>query len=462
MTGSPVDPDDLREQDGHHIHPWRDFSVAEPPEVVARAEGPYIHTADGRRLLDGNGGGLSAVTLGYGNAEIADTAAEQIRTLQFYSHFGQFTAPPAARLSADLARVAPSHLNHVHFGTGGSIANETAIRFIHYYMNQTGRPGKKGIIAFAGAYHGSTLLTASLTGIDFFKLGFDVLGENIHRIPAPNTYRRPAGTTPEEFADSQIDLLRAAIETVGPERIAAMIAEPIMAVGGAITPPPGYYRRAQETCAAYDILFVADEVVTGFGRLGEFFTSEAVFGARPDVITCAKGLTSGYIPLSATLFSDEMWEVLSVPQAPGGMLTHGFTYSGHPVACAVGAKVVEIIERDDILGHVRAVGPYLHDQLMTLAELPIVGDVRGSHFYHGVELVVDKETKEPFPPELAIGKRVAHHARERGVMIRPMGHIAILSPPLIIDRSQVDFLVDALRGAITATADELAAARSTG
>lgn len=418
-------------------------------------EGAYITQADGTRLLDGNGGGLAAVTLGYGITEIADAIADQVKTLQFYSHFGQFTAPPAAALTAALAERAPETLNRVHLGTSGSIANETAIRLIHYYFNRLGHPDKKGVIAFESAYHGSTLLTASLTGIDFFKLGFDVLRDSIHHVPAPNPYRRPPGTSIEDFEDSQIALLRSTIEEVGPERIACMIAEPILVVGGVIVPPPGYYARAQRLCADYDILFVADEVVTCFGRLGEYFSSEAVFGAKPDVITCAKGLTSGYLPLSAALFSDEMFDVIGTPQVSGGLLTHGFTYSGHPASCAAALAVIDIMERDDVCGHVREVGPYFGRQLATLRDLPMVGDVRGSHMIHAVELVADRETGDLFDHGVDISKRIARHAQQRGVMLRPLRHIVIIAPPIILSRAEIDQLVGVLRESIEATADDL-------
>jgi adenosylmethionine-8-amino-7-oxononanoate aminotransferase len=461
MTGLDVSASNatLDEQDAHHIHPWSDYADGDQQavEAIVSGEGHYITNAAGQRLLDGNGGGLSAVTLGYGNTEIADAISTQVRSLQFYSHFGRFTAPPAAELAHRLAALAPSHINHAHFGTSGSIANETAIRFVQYYFNRTGRPDKKGIIAFESAYHGSSLLTASLTGIDFFKMGFDVLEENIHRIPAPHPYGRPDGMTLAEFGDQEIGRLRDKIEAVGPERIGCMIAEPILAVGGVIVPPPGYYRRAQELCAEFDILFIADEVVTGFGRLGEYFASDSVFGARPDVITLAKGLTSGYLPMSATLFSDEIYDVLSTPHPQGGMLTHGFTNSGHPVSCAAALKVIEIIARDEVNEHVKEVGPYFEKQLGTLWELPSVGDVRGSHMLNAVELVADRESGTAFDYNVDIGKRVAEHAQDRGVMIRPMQHVVILAPPITLDADEIDLLVEVLGESIQAAVADVAA-----
>jgi putrescine aminotransferase len=455
----PEETATLKRHDEHHIHPWTDYThkAALPLEAIVSGDGHYITTASGQRLLDGNGGGLSAVTLGYGNEEIADAIYGQVRKLQFYSHFGRFTAPPAAELAHRLAELAPAHINHAHFGTSGSIANETAIRLIHYYFNQAGLPDKKGIISFGGAYHGSSLLTASLTGIDYFKLGFDVLEEQIHRIPAPHPYTRPKGMALAAFTDQEIERLRALIEKVGSERIACMIAEPILAVGGVIVPPPDYYRRAQQLCAEFEVLFVADEVVTGFGRLGEYFASESVYGARPDVITVAKGLTSGYLPMSATLVSDEIYEALSAPNDHGGMLTHGFTNSGHPVSCVAALKVLEIIERDEINAHVKNVGAHFEDQLDSLWQLPSVGDVRGSHMIHAVELVADREAGVAFDYGVDIGNRVARHAQSRGVMIRPMQHVVILAPPITLDANEVDLLVGVVEESIAAAVADVAA-----
>jgi adenosylmethionine-8-amino-7-oxononanoate aminotransferase len=228
-----------------------------------------------------------------------------------------------------------------------------------------------------------------------------------------------------------------------------------MGAGGVIVPPPGYQRRTWEVCKKYDVLYVSDEVVTAFGRLGEMFASEKVFDVVPDVIVCAKGISSGYVPLGATIFSDAIYEVISVPQAEGCLFTHGFTYSGHPVSCAAGVKNIEIMEREDICGHVREVGPYFEQQLATLLELPIVGDVRGKHFMMCVENVADKKTKALFAPEVKIGHRIAAHSQARGLLVRPLAHLNVLSPPLVMTRADVDFLVDTLRESIRATMDEL-------
>ncbi len=440
----------------HCIHPWTDFSTfkEEGSLIMAESEGAYVVDSDGQRYLDGIGG-LWCVNIGYGREEMAEAISEQIRRLPYFSTFTHLITPPAASLAAKLAELAPGPLNHVFFGTGGSMANETAIRVIQFYFNRLGKENKKQIIARTDGYHGSTYLTMSLTGIGFDHIGFDIIKDFIHHIPAPNVYRRPQGMTVEEFCDQKVADLENKILELGPENVACFIAEPIMGAGGVIVPPPGYHRRTWEICKKYDVLYVSDEVVTAFGRLGEMFASEPVFKFTPDVITCAKGITSGYVPLGATIFSDEIYDVISVPQEKGCLFTHGFTYSGHAVSCAAGLKNIEIIEREDICGHVREVGPYFEERLATLLDLPIVGDVRGKDFMMCVENVANKETKELLPPEVKIGNRIAAHSQNRGLMVRPLAHLNVLSPPLILSKDQIDFIVETLRESITATMDDL-------
>jgi adenosylmethionine-8-amino-7-oxononanoate aminotransferase len=335
------------------------------------------------------------------------------------------------------------------------MANDSIVRIIHFYFNRLGKPDKKHIISRIDGYHGSTLLSASITGVMFDRIGFDVLSEFIHHIPCPNPYRRPDGMSLAEFCDQKVADLENKILEVGPENVAMFFAEPIFGAGGVIVPPPGYHRRTREVCDKYDVFYVSDEVVTGFGRLGHFFASKDVFDLQPDVITCAKGLTSGYQPLSAAILSDKIYEVISVPQADGAMFTQGFTYSGHPIACAAGLKNIEIMEREDICGHVRKVGPYFEERLKTLYDLPIVGDVRGSHFMLCVEFVADTKTKALFAPEVNIGGMVARHCQDRGLLIRPIGHLNVMSPPLIMSKAQVDDLVATLRESIVICMDEL-------
>ena len=440
----------------HYIHPWTDFSTfkEEGSLVMAESEGAYVVDSEGNRYIDGIGG-LWCVNIGYANEEMAQAIAEQVRRITYYSTFGHLTTPPAAELAAKLAELTPGKLNHVFYGTGGSMSNDTAIRIIHFYFNRLGKKNKKKIISRTDGYHGSTYLAMTLTGIEFDHQGFDLAPDLVHHIPAPNPYRRPDGMSLEEFCDEKVADLENKILELGPENVACFIAEPVMGAGGVIVPPPGYHRRTREVCDRYEVLYISDEVVTGFGRLGHFFASESVFDFVPDIITCAKGISSGYVPLSATLLSEAMYDVISVPQAEGAMFTHGFTYSGHPISCAAGLKNIEIMERDDICGHVRDVGPYLEEQLASLLEHPIVGDVRGSHFMMCIENVANKETKALLPAEVAIGDRIAAHCQSRGVIVRPIAHLNVLSPPLILTRQQIDTMVEVLHDSIRATQDDL-------
>ena len=454
------DTQDIRQKDiDHFVHPWTDFETFHEKGslVVAESEGAYIFDSDGRRYLDGIGG-LWCVNAGYGRAEIGQAMAEQATRMTYYSSFGHHTSVPAAELSAKLASLAPGPLNHVIYGSGGSMANDTTVRVIHFYFNQLGMPNKKIIITRENGYHGSTYLAMSMTGIEYDHIGFDVIGEPlIQRVSGPDLYRRPEETTPEEYTNLLLDEFRDKIESLGAENVAAFFAEPIMGAGGVLVPPPGYLQGMRDLCTEYRILFVADEVVTAFGRLGHFFASEDVFGIVPDVINSAKGLTSAYAPLSATLISDEIYDVISVPQAEGSVFAHGFTYSGHPVCCAAALKNIEIMEREDLCGHVRRVGPYFSERLATLSDLGIVGDVRGSHFMQCVENVADKETRALFDPSVHVGDRVANACEKRGLIVRPIAHLNVLSPPLVLTTDQIDWMVDVLReGIIEVQADLVA------
>jgi adenosylmethionine-8-amino-7-oxononanoate aminotransferase len=421
---------------------------------MAEAEGVYVYNAEGERYMDGIGG-LWCVNIGYGRDEMAQAMADQVRRIPYYSTFTHLTTPPAAELAAKLAQLAPASINHVFYGTGGSMANDTAIRVIHFYFNRLGKRTKKKIISRVDAYHGSTYLAMTMTGVKFDHDGFDLAPDLVHYVPAPHTYRRPDGMSVDDFCDEKVADLENKILELGPENVACFIAEPIMGGGGVIVPPPGYHARTKAVCEKYGVLYISDEVVTGFGRLGHFFASEPVFGITPDIITSAKGLTSGYIPHSATLFSDEIYEVISVPQSDGALFTHGFTYAGHPVSCAAALKNIEIMEREDLCGHVREVGPYFEERLNELLTLPLIGDVRGNKFMMCVEAVKDKDTKEIFEPDAKIGARITRHCQQRGLLVRPLGHMNVLSPPLTLTRDQIDTLVETLRESIIATQNDL-------
>ncbi|MGH6928436.1 MAG: aminotransferase, partial [Dongiaceae bacterium] len=393
-----------RQDKDHFLHPWTHFDSFkdEGSLVIAEGKGAYVYDAAGKRYLDGIGG-LWCVNIGYGSEEMVQAIADQARRLAFFSSFVDTTNPPAAKLAAKLAMLAPGNLNHVCYTATGSDANDTAVRLAHYYHARRGRPTKKHIIARIDGYHGSTYLRMSLTG----KPGdrspyFHYISDIVHHVSSPNSYRRPAGMTVAEFCDHLVSELERTIQSIGPDNVAAFIAEPVLGAGGVIVPPPGYHRRTAEICRRYDVLYISDEVVTAFGRLGHFFASKAVFDVEPDIIVTAKGISSGYVPLGAAIFSDAIYDAISVPD-PDAWFTHGFTYSGHPVACAAGLKTIEIIEKRDICGHVRKVGPTLEQRLHALKDLPLVGDVRGSHFMMCTEYVDNKRTRALLPDGVNIG-----------------------------------------------------------
>ena len=436
----------------HILHPFTDLSQrrADGATVIARGDQVHVTDSDGRRYLDALGG-LWCVNVGYGRSEMVEAIAEQTRQLPYYSMFDDLVTPPAANLAAKLAELAPANLNHVMFTTGGSTATDSAIRIIHHYFNRLGQPAKKNVISRDHAYHGSTYLAASMTSPAYHD-GWDVESSFVHHISAPYVYRRPDGMSVEAFGAAAAAELEAKILELGPETVACFIAEPIMGAGGVIVPPAGYQRKTWEICRKYGVLYVSDEVVTAFGRLGHMFASEDMFGVTPDILCCAKGISSGYLPLGAALISDQIFEVIS---APDGSFMHGFTYSGHPVCCAAGLKNIEILEREKICERVKRTGPLFEQALQSLADLPLVGDVRGSHFMMCIENVADKETRELFPAEVDVGKRIWRHCQARGLLVRPLGHLNVLSPPLVLTEEQIVQIADTLRVSILATMDDL-------
>lgn len=434
------------------LHPWGRLRPDSDSSFIISGEGVHVTDGDGRRFLDGIAG-LWCINIGYGRSEMAESIAAQVLKLPFYSAFMETGNAPATELAAKLAAAAPGDLNRVFMTTGGSTANDSAIRFLHLLSNRTGRPGKKHLITRADAYHGSTFLTASCSGKFSDREDLDVLGTHVDHLSSVNPYRRPDGMTVAAFCDERVDELQRKIEELGPEKVAGFIAEPILASGGVVVPPPGYHAKTLAVCRKYDVKYISDEVVTGFGRLGHLFASEPVFGITPDIITCAKGLTSGYIPLGAMILSDALCR--EADQDHGTVFSHGFTYSAHPVACAAALTNMAIIEREKLCAHVRKLSPYFQSRLKSLSEMPMVGDVRGMGLLAGVEFVEDKKCRRSFAAELAIGKRVALACRERGVMVRPFGGMVLMSPPLTISSDDVDTMAQVLRDSIGEVADSL-------
>lgn len=440
----------------HYMHGYHVFDDQQDSLQIVRGEGAYIYDLAGNRYLDAVGG-MWCTNIGLGREEMVEAIAEQTRQLAYSNPFCDMANPRAVELCAKLAELAPGDINHAFLTTGGSTAVDTAIRLVHYYQNCRGLHEKKQILTRHNAYHGSTYLGMSLGGKKADRPPeFDFLQDGIHHLSCPYYYRAPVGMSEAEFLDSLVQEFERKVLEIGADKVAAFIGEPVFGSGGVIVPPAGYHKRIWEICQRYDILYIADEVVTSFGRVGHFFASEAMFGVRPDIITTAKGLTSGYQPLGACLFSQRIWDVIAEP-GKGRCFTHGFTYSGHPVACAAALKNIEIIEREGILGHADEVGRYFEERLKTLLDLPIVGDVRGLRFMACIEFVADKATKVLFPEELNIGEWVHVRAQKRGLLVRPMVHLNVMSPPLVLTREQVDFVVQVLRESIEETVEELKA-----
>jgi putrescine---pyruvate transaminase len=438
---SPLDMDRA-----HVLHPYTDFSsfAQTGSQIIARAEGMYATDTDGRRLLDGIAG-LWCVNIGHGRHEMADAVARQITDMQYYNPFGASSNIPAAELGAKLAELAPGSLNHVYYTCGGSTANEAAVRIAQYYHAMRGQPGKRKIIARVNGYHGGTAMAAALTGIHGTKYGFAQVGEDfIHHVSAADMYARPDGMSEAAFCDHLVAEFENRILQLGAASVAAFIAEPIMGAGGVLIAPAGYHKRMRAVCDEYGLLYIADEVVTAFGRLGTWFASVDVFDYQPDIIVCAKGITSGYIPLGATLLSDQIYEVISHPQCQGGVFSMGLTYSGHPVACAAALKNIEIMEREDLLANAASMGAYFQQAAKSLLALDIVGDVRGMGLMLGIDLVADRKTKAPLS---GASEAIFKGCVDRGVIVRPVGSRIILSPPLVIDRAECDTIIAAIAAA---------------
>lgn len=436
----------------HVLHPYTDFSSfkTEGSQVITGAEGMYVTDSDGNRLLDGIAG-LWCVNIGHGRREMADAIADQVLRMQYYNPFGHSTNEPAAELGAWLAAHAPGGLNHVYYTCGGSTANDAAIRLVHYYFTMKGCHRKKKIISRNDAYHGATYVAAELTGIHATKMSFDKVGENfIHHISAANMFAKPEHMDEADYCDHLVQEFEDRIQQLGPDNCAAFIAEPVMGAGGVLIAPNGYHRRMWEVCKRYGMLYIADEVVTAFGRLGHWFASDAVFDYCPDILVSAKGITSGYIPLGATLISDEIYEVISQPQCEGGVFSMGLTYFGHPVACRAALENIAIIDREGILGHAREMGPYFQKTMKSLSGLPHVGDVRGQGLMLAIDLMEDPGGKSPFEPSAGAGEKVFRSCVAEGLIVRPVGDRIVLSPPLILDESHVDQMAATLKNAIGA------------
>lgn len=435
----------------HVLHPYTDFSTfkSEGSQVITSANGMYVTDADGQKLLDGIAG-LWCVNIGHGRRDMAEAIADQVMKMQYYNPFGHSTNEPAAELGAWLAQNAPGDLNHVYYTCGGSTANDAAIRLVHYYFTMRGMHRKKKIISRDNGYHGATYVAAELTGIHGTKNSFDRIGEDfIHHVSAASLYHKPDDMTEDAYCDHLVQEFEDRIKQLGPDNVAAFIAEPIMGAGGVLVAPQGYHRRVWEVCKRYGMLYIADEVVTAFGRLGHWFASKEVFDYEPDILVCAKGITSGYIPLGATLISDEIYDVISHPQCEGGVFSMGLTYFGHPVACRAALENISIMERESMLANAIEVGAYFQSKLGQLRTLDVVGDVRGAGLMLAVDIVQDKSAKSPFPITARAAPRVFDACVSKGLIVRPVGDRIILSPPLIIGREHVDEMYGVIKDSLS-------------
>lgn len=423
----------------HFVHQQTDlvgFSKT-GPLLMERGEGVRVWDTEGREYIEAMAG-LWCSSLGFSEQRLAEAAYRQMRKLPYYHTFYGRGHEPSAELAERLAAIAPPGLNHVLFQCSGSESNDAAIKLIWYYNNVLGRPAKKKIIGRMRGYHGNTIATASLSGQPHMHADFDLpYGDRFLHVSNPNYYRlHEEGETEEQFSARMAAELEALIEREGPETIAAFFAEPVQGGGGALTPPRGYFDAIQPILRKHDILLVADEVICGFGRTGHLWGSET-YGMRPDMLSSAKQLSASYQPISALLISDRIHDALVQGSGRNGVLGHGYTYGGHPVACAVAIETLKIYEERDILGHVRKVSPAFLDGLAALADHPLVGDVRGVGLIAGVELMADKAKREAFPAPRKIGLLVQSKAEAEGLIVRAIGDRIAFSPPLIISESEI-------------------------
>ena len=435
----------------HHLAPFSDFKQLKEvgPRIITHAKGVYLWDSEGHKILDGMAG-LWCVAIGYGRDELADAASKQMRELPYYNLFFMTAHPPVLELSKAIAEIAPEGMNHVFFTGSGSEGNDTMLRMVRHYWAIKGQPNKKTIISRKNGYHGSTVAGASLGGMTYMHEQGDLPIPGITHIPQPYWFGEGGDMSPEEFGIWAANQLEEKILELGVDNVGAFIAEPIQGAGGVIVPPATYWPRIKEILAKYDILFVADEVICGFGRTGEWFGSD-FYDLKPDMMTIAKGLTSGYIPMGGLIVRDEVVAVLN----EGGDFNHGFTYSGHPVAAAVALENIRILREEKIIETVHAeTAPYLQKRLRELNDHPLVGEVRGVGMLGAIELVQDKATRKRYESRGA-GMICRQFCFANGLIMRAVGDTMIISPPLVISKDEIDELVTKARKCLDLTLEAL-------
>jgi adenosylmethionine-8-amino-7-oxononanoate aminotransferase len=430
----------------HLIHPVTSFRAHEArgATLLRSGKGMWLTDMENRELLDAFAG-LWCVNLGYGQDSIADVAAEQMRRLPYATGYFHFGSEPAALLAKRLVELTPAGLDHVYFTLGGSDAVDSAIRYIVHYFNAIGKPGKKQFITLERGYHGSTTAGSGLTAIPTFHRFFDVPYHWQHRIPSPYPYRNPAGSDPKTVIDTSVAALAAKIEELGADNVAAFFCEPIQGSGGVVVPPPGWLRAIAATCRKYGVLLVADEVITGFGRTGPMFACESD-GVSPDMMTLAKGLTSGYVPMGALMMSDAIYQGIAAGAPDNQPVGHGFTYSGHPVSTAVGLEVLRLYLEGGVLANGQQVGRTFAKGLAAIEDHPMVGEGRGRGMLGAIELVANKKTKARFDPALKLPERLFEQGYANGVIFRAFSdNIIGLAPALCCTDDEMGLIFERIR-----------------
>ncbi|EKT4529710.1 aspartate aminotransferase family protein [Pseudomonas putida] len=446
------------------LHPFtnlKDFASGKlgDPTIVETGKGLCITDSTGREYIDGFAG-LYCMNVGYGRTEVADAISRQAHKLAYYHSYAAHTTDELARLSDRLVKMAPGKMSKVFYGLSGSDANETQAKLVWYYNNLRGLPKKKKIITRERGYHGCSVVSGSMTGMSFYHDYMDLPVSGILRTGAPHYYwGAEPGESEEQFSARRAAELEELILREGPDTIGAFIAEPVLGTGGITPPPAGYWAAIQPILKKYDILLIADEVITGFGRTGAMFGCEK-YGIEPDLITVAKGLTSAYAPLSASIVGEKVYKVMEEGADKVGAFSHGYTYSGHPIGVAAANAVLDIVEGEDIPGNAARVGAYFQKSLKEVFEgLPIVGEVRGVGLMAALEFVADPATKTRLDPALKVGARVSKAARDLNLIARAMPHGEILgfAPPLVATNSDIDKIVDIAQQAVKKVINELTA-----
>ena len=435
----------------HHLHPFTDYkSLAEEgSNIIVKADGAYLTNTDDKQFLDAMSG-LWCVNVGYGRKSLAEVAYKQMQELPYYNSFFKTATAPSIELAQQLAEIAPNDLNHAFFSSSGSEANDTVVRMVRRYWDLKGKPNKKTFISREYAYHGSTMTGVSLGGMTAMHAQGGMMPGFDHVMP-PYWYKYGGDMTPEEFGIFTANKIEEKINEIGPENIAAFIGEPIQGAGGVIIPPDSYWPRVQEICNQYDILLVVDEVICGFGRTGQWFGSDT-YNIKPDIITMAKGISSGYIPLSGIMVGNRVTETLV---DEGGEFYHGYTYSGHPVACAVAIENLKIIREENLIESSQKTSLYLEERMKEIADHPLVGEVRMKSFIGAVELVKDKDKREMFEETGVTGGICRDYCIQQGLIMRAVRDGMIFCPPLIFNNNHIDELVEKLKKALDQTHDHI-------